>query len=85
VQTEAWRTEARVPSTVDATVLNIAGRPIAEVSSSDVQGVRLQSLRWNGRSTAGSQVPTGTYLIQVTARSDAGISATSLCSVRLQR
>jgi hypothetical protein len=73
------------PAEVEATVLNIAGRPIAQVSSSDVQGAGLQTLRWNGRSTAGSKVPAGTYLIQVTPRSDLGDSATSLCSVQLRR
>ena len=73
------------PATVEAAILNIAGRTIAQVNSSDVQGTGLQSLRWNGRNAVGSKVPAGTYLIQVTARAEAGDSPTSLCSVQLQR
>jgi hypothetical protein len=69
---------------VAVTVLNIAGKPIASLAGGE-QGAGVQTLSWNGRNAAGSAVSAGTYLIQVTARTEAGENATSLCTVRLQR
>jgi len=66
---------------VEATVLNMAGRPIAQLQSSGVQAAGVQALQWNGRNAAGSVVPAGLYLVRITARTTDGESASGLCSV----
>jgi hypothetical protein len=73
------------PAMLEATVLNMAGRPIAQVASSDVQAGGLQSLRWNGRNASGAAVPAGTYLLQVAANGADGASASALSAVSLSR
>jgi hypothetical protein len=73
------------PAAVEVTVLNIAGRPITQLVSPDVQAAGVHTLSWNGRNAAGTRVPAGTYLVQVTANAAGGGSATGLCSVTLQR
>jgi len=70
---------------VEATVLNMAGRPIAQLQSSGVQAAGVQALQWNGRNAAGSVVPAGLYLVRITARTTDGESASGLCSASIDR
>jgi methionine-rich copper-binding protein CopC len=72
------------PADVEVTVLNIAGRLIAELSAGP-QAAGLQTLRWNGRNQAGSLAPGGVYLIRLTGRSQNGSSTQAVVALNLQR
>ncbi len=69
---------------VQATVLNLAGRVIAHLPAGP-QEAGLQSLRWNGRNTAGSLVPAGVYLVRIEARTAEGTAAQAVSTVSLRR
>jgi hypothetical protein len=70
-------------SQVQVVIYNLAGRVIAQ-SPADVQEAGMQTIRWNGRNQAGALAPAGIYLVQITAQSDDGTIAQSLCSVLLR-
>ncbi|HJN15967.1 MAG TPA: hypothetical protein QGH10_10770 [Armatimonadota bacterium] len=57
---------------VTARVLNIAGRPVRDIVQERVQSAGRSSLMWDLRSATGALVPSGTYIIDLTARSDDG-------------
>lgn len=58
-------------ASVRVSVLNVAGREVAVLPERALpQGV--SSLLWDGRSRSGTTVPTGRYLVRVTARSHSG-------------
>ena len=73
------------PAAVTARVLNIAGRQVATVSTDQMQSAGSAQAIWNMRNSSGSLVPNGTYLMQVTARSDDGQQASAMQAVVLQR
>lgn len=54
---------------VDVEVRNIAGRVVRRVVQNRAAASGQSTLTWNGLSDAGTAVPAGTYIIQVTARS----------------
>ncbi len=56
-------------ATVDVQVRNIAGRVVRKVAANRQTGEGQNTLTWNGFSDAGTVVPAGTYIVQVTARS----------------
>ncbi len=56
-------------ATVDVEVRNIAGRVVSRVASGREAEQGQNTLVWNGISDAGTAVPAGTYIVQVTARS----------------
>lgn len=69
---------------VTVRVRNLAGREVAYLAPGALDaGVR--SLLWNGRGTGGTLVPSGQYLVQVTARCADGQEASVLTTLRLQR
>ena len=72
------------PADVAAVVLNIAGRPVAEIPA-EAQAAGVQSLRWNGRNQSGSLAPDGVYLIRLVARTPDGASAEAVVALDLRR
>jgi len=73
------------PASVQAEVLNIAGRPVRLITPGTPFESGLQSLVWTGQSDAGLPVPNGRYLIRVTARGADGTSSQALGTVSIQR
>jgi len=69
---------------VQAVVLNLAGRTIAEIPAGR-QDEGVQTLHWNGRNAAGSLVPAGVYLVRIEARSEEGAAAQAVTPVNLRR
>ncbi|MBD3292679.1 MAG: hypothetical protein GF393_07115, partial [Armatimonadia bacterium] len=54
---------------VDVEVRNIAGRVVRRVADNRAATKGQNTLVWNGLSETGTAVPSGTYIVQVTARS----------------
>jgi len=59
-------------SHIDVEVLNIAGRQVARVAADRPVEAGSNRLLWNGRSTRGTKVPPGRYLVRITAMSEPG-------------
>jgi len=70
---------------VTAEVLNIAGRPVRLIVQDRSLPAGLNTLSWDGRSGAGLSVPSGTYLIRLSAAGADGSASRSLGAVTLQR
>ena len=70
-------------ATCDVAVLNIAGRRVGTVETGKVRGAGANVAVWNGRSDGGSRVPSGQYLVRITAQSDDGTSTSALRSMRI--
>jgi flagellar hook assembly protein FlgD len=70
-------------ASVEAEVVNIAGRPIRTVVTGYAAPAGINTLAWDGRSETGALVPNGTYLLRIIARTDAGAQteATAACNV----
>jgi hypothetical protein len=68
---------------VSATVLNLAGRPIRALCADRPSDAGQGTLLWNARSDAGLRVPSGAYLVRLTARSATGAQSTALATVHL--
>lgn len=73
------------PAAVSLRVLNIAGRTVATVSYDEVRSAGTCNAVWNMRNAGGSLVPTGTYLIQLSARAEDGQQINTLRTMQLQR
>ncbi len=86
VPTRAGTTQVSVtlsaPASVEATVLNLAGRVVATLPPRELPA-GTSTLLWNGRSATGTAVPSGRYLARIEARTAGGASAQ--CIVPLQR
>ncbi len=70
---------------VTVEVLNIAGRPVATVGRDVACAAGLQRMAWSGQTAGGTAVPSGTYLLKVTARNGEGGQASGLASLRVLR
>lgn len=73
------------PADLTVTVLNIAGRTVATICTNALARAGIQRMAWNGRSNAGTTLPTGTYLVRVSARNADGQQAASLVSLCVTR
>ncbi|MGC9320008.1 MAG: FlgD immunoglobulin-like domain containing protein [Armatimonadota bacterium] len=69
--------------TVTVDVLNIAGRTIKRIVSDRECDAGLQTVSWDGRSERGTKVPSGMYLIRVTAAARTGEQCQRLATLRL--
>ena len=69
---------------VTATVLNVAGRPVKTLVADRPMAAGGQTLLWDRSSNTGLTVPSGLYLVRVTARTDAGAQSTSLATVTVR-
>ncbi len=70
---------------VTARIYNVAGRLAAEMGQGRLLGAGRASLAWDGRSTVGTAVPGGTYLLRVTARTENGEQASAVTSLQIGR
>jgi len=72
------------PADVSARIMNIAGRPVRSMPpTAGVQG--LNTLLWDAKGNNGLRVPSGTYLVEMTARSAGGAQSRALAPLRLTR
>jgi hypothetical protein len=69
---------------VTVSIRNLAGREIAVLTPRQLEA-GVQSLLWNGRSTTGTRVPAGQYLLNVTARGKDGSQSQALAGLSLGR
>jgi hypothetical protein len=74
-----------VPTAVTIDVLNIAGRPVATVIRGQAADAGTQRVIWSGQTPQGTRVPSGSYLVRVTARNSDGEQAQALTMVRVER
>ncbi|MEA3402036.1 MAG: S8 family serine peptidase [Armatimonadota bacterium] len=72
-------------ASVDIEILNIAGRTVRRLLADRQQAAGAQQVTWDGRSSAGSAVPGGTYLVRVVARGPDGQQASAVRCVQLGR
>jgi hypothetical protein len=70
---------------VSAHVMNLAGRPVRNLVLDKQQAAGPAILLWDLRSSAGSLVPNGTYLVQLTARSADGQATQAVSPVSVVR
>jgi hypothetical protein len=57
---------------VEMTVLSLSGKPIRRLPQATVSTKGLNNSTWDGRDSSGRTVPAGTYLIELSARTDIG-------------
>jgi hypothetical protein len=73
------------PAEVSVTVLNLAGRPVATVCRGRPLGPGVQRLLWSGTSNQGTPVPSGAYVLTITARNSDGQQASATARLVLTR
>lgn len=69
---------------VEMTVLSLTGKPIRRLPQGGVSTQGLNNTTWDGRDSSGRVVPAGTYLIELTARTDIGEVAKTAVPVVLR-
>jgi len=69
------------PAFVAVRVANIAGRPIRAICQAQEMATGRNVILWDGRTDNGRPVPSGTYLVQVTASTTQGGRANALATV----
>ncbi len=69
---------------VTAEVMNAAGRPIRTIAVDRPCDAGVQTLLWDRRAGTGLRVPTGMYLVRVTARTVDGGQSTALASMAVR-
>ncbi|MBM3474608.1 MAG: hypothetical protein FJX75_15195 [Armatimonadetes bacterium] len=72
-------------ATVEARVLNLAGRPVKVLCQGKAFDAGTNTLLWNAQSETGLAVPSGTYLIEVAVRGADGSQSRALATVRVAR
>ena len=65
--------------------MNISGRPIKMVATGKAATAGVNTELWDLRSSAGTKVPTGRYLVTVTAAADNGQQARAVIPVQVNR
>ncbi|MEN6302723.1 MAG: Ig-like domain-containing protein [Armatimonadia bacterium] len=70
-------------ATVRTVISNIAGRVVAKLPERDLPA-GVSSLLWNGKSTSGSKVPAGTYLVRVVAIGNEGTQTTAVAPLQIR-
>ncbi|MFW5867521.1 MAG: caspase family protein [Armatimonadota bacterium] len=71
------------PGRISAEVLNIAGRSVRTLLDQRPHAAGAHVLAWNLRSSSGSAVPAGRYLVRLTARSDDGSIASAVAPLNI--
>jgi hypothetical protein len=72
-------------ATVEARVLNIAGRVIRNVVANRLDGAGPNAVTWNLHDVAGKPVPRGTYLMELQARDETGQLVRTVTPLRVSR
>ncbi len=72
-------------ASVDARIYNVAGRLVADIADGATLGPGRASLTWNARSLTDTHVPAGTYLLRLTARTEAGEQASAVTLLQVAR
>ncbi len=72
-------------ASVDATVLNIAGRTVRQLATDRALAAGMNSLHWDGRRATGTRVPSGRYLLRLTASSEDGRRASRIAPLMIAR
>jgi hypothetical protein len=70
---------------VEASVRNVAGRPVRQLCRAQACSAGRSTLLWDGRGSVGLPVPAGVYLVEVVARQPDGSRGRALTTVRLAR
>ncbi len=73
------------PAQVQATIRNIAGRPVRTLCRAKDCEAGTGTLVWNAMSDSGLPVPNGVYLVEVSANAADGSQARALTQVRIGR
>jgi hypothetical protein len=73
------------PAEIGARIINIGGRPVRTLCHARDCKTGANTLLWNAQGDNGLPVPSGTYLIEVIAKSADGSQARRLAQVRLRR
>ncbi len=66
-------------------IMNIAGRTIRVLETSQVHAAGQNIVPWNGRADTGSSVPSGRYLVQIEAAASNGTTARALRTLNITR
>jgi hypothetical protein len=66
---------------VTASIRNLAGREVAVIRPGRLDA-GVHSLVWNGKSSAGTKVPAGVYVVQVSAKAADGTTCSAVISLR---
>ncbi len=72
-------------ATVTARVYNVAGRLVGDIANGSALARGRASLPWNGRGVTDTHVPSGTYLLRVTARTEDGEQASAVTLMQVRR
>jgi len=70
---------------VTAGVYNVAGRRVADVALGEQLARGRASLTWNARSLTDTRVPSGIYLLRLTARTEEGEQASAVTLLEVGR
>ena len=70
---------------VTARIYNVAGRRIADIAQAQQLSRGRASLVWDSRSIANTHVPSGVYLLRVTARTEEGEQASAVTLLQVWR
>lgn len=70
---------------VTVEIMNISGRPIKTVAAARAASAGVNTEVWDLRSSAGTKVPAGRYLVTVTAAADNGQQARAVIPVQVNR
>jgi Tol biopolymer transport system component len=72
------------PASVEAHVLNVAGRPVRTLVADKPFDAGTQTLLWDRRSDTGLAVPSGLYLLHLTAYTPDGTQSSAVSAVALR-
>lgn len=70
-------------ASVEAAVMNLAGREVARLGTTGVQTAGRGQLLWDGRAANGLRVPAGQYLVRMKARTEDGQEANAVVPLSL--
>ncbi len=70
---------------VDVTILNIAGRVVRRLVATQISPSGVNRLHWDGRSSRGTKVPAGLYLVELSARHEDGRQTRRISPASLNR
>jgi len=70
-------------ATVEAKVINMAGRRVRRLTAGEERAAGVNVLLWDGRDDGGLGMPAGRYVVEIRARAADGQEARGLCAVSL--